>query len=148
MGTLYLTFTAPNPVPALGYLVKYRVNSPQGAWQSTTFVQSSGPLQIGALTSATVYDVEVYARCGSGENVTLSLVSSDTTIVQSCTSYTVNNPTGNQLLINYEACGTSGEEVNMTVNAGTTISLCIVTGQYTAASGLVVTAGSACAPPL
>jgi hypothetical protein len=138
MASLYLTFTPPNPIPALGYLVKYRVNSPQGAWQSTTFPQSSGPLQLAGLTS-TVYDVEVYARCGVGEDVTLSLVSSDTTIVQSCTSYTVNN---------YEACGTSGEEVNMTVNAGTSISLCIVTGQYTAASGLVVTAGSACVPPL
>ena len=148
MASLYLTFTPPNPIPALGYLVKYRVNSPQGAWQSMVFPQSSGPLQIGALTSATVYDVEVYARCGSGENVTLSLVSSDTTIVQSCTSYTVNNPTGSAKLLNYEACGTSGEEVNLNINAGTTISLCIVTGQYTAASGLVVTAGSACVPPL
>jgi len=147
MASLYLTFTPPNPTPALGYLVKYRVNSPQGAWQSMVFPQSSGPIQLAGLTS-TVYDVEVYARCGSGEDVTLSLVSSDTTIVQSCTSYTVNNPTGSAKLLNYEACGTSGEEVNMTVNAGTTISLCIVTGQYTAASGLVVTAGSACVPPL
>jgi hypothetical protein len=111
------------------------------------FPQSSGPIQLAGLTS-TVYDVEVYARCGSGEDVTLSLVSSDTTIVQSCTSYTVNNPTGSAKLLNYEACGTSGEEVNLNINAGTTISLCIVTGQYTAASGLVVTAGSACVPPL
>lgn len=148
MATLYLTFTAPNPVPALGYLVKYRVNSPQGSFTSTVMPQSSGPIQISGLTSATVYDIEVYARCGVGENVTLSLVASDTTTTQTCNTYTVNNPTGNQLLINYEACGTSGEEVNMTVSAGTTISLCIVTGQYTAASGLVVTAGSACAPPL
>ena len=112
------------------------------AWENTL-----SPLAFVAFT-ATVYDVEVYARCGSGENVTLSLVSSDTTIVQSCTSYTVNNPTGSAKLLNYEACGTSGEEVNLNINAGTTISLCIVTGQYTAASGLVVTAGSACVPPL
>lgn len=147
MATLYLTFDAPNPVPALGYLVKYRVNSPQGAWQSTVFPQSSGPIQLAGLTS-TVYDVEVYARCGSGEDVTLSLVSSDVTIVQSCTSYTINNPTGSAKLLNYEPCGTSGEEINLNINAGTTISLCIVTGQYTAASGLVVTAGSACVPPL
>lgn len=147
MATLYLTFTAPNPVPALGYLVKYRVNSPQGAWQSMVFPQSSGPIQLSGLTS-TVYDVEIYARCGVGENVTLSLVASDQTIVQSCTSYTVNNPTGVTKLFNYEPCGTSGEEINLNINAGTTVTLCVVTGQYQAASGLVVTAGSSCIPPL
>lgn len=147
MASIYLTFTAPNPVPALGYLVKWRVNSPQGSWSSMVFPQSEGPIQIGGLTS-TVYDVEVYGRCGSGEDVTLSLVSSDVTIVQSCTSYTINNPTGSTKLFNYEPCGTSGEEINLNILAGTTIGLCVVTGQYTAASGLVVTAGSACTPPL
>jgi hypothetical protein len=147
MASIYLTFTAPNPVPALGYLVKWRIASPQGAWSNMVFPQSEGPIQIGGVTS-TVYDIEVYARCGSGENVTLSLVSTDVTTVQSCTSYTINNPTGSTKLLNYEACGTSGEEVNLNILAGTTIGLCIVTGQYTAASGLVVTAGGECVPPL
>ena len=54
MATLYLTFTAPNPVPALGYLVKYRVNSPQGSFTSTVMPQSSGPIQISGLTCRSI----------------------------------------------------------------------------------------------
>ena len=121
MATLYLTFTAPNPIPALGYLVKYRVNSPQGAWTSTVMPQSSGPLQISGLTS-TAYDVEVYARCGVGENVTLSLVASDTTTTQTCNSYEINNPSGGAKIAQWRPCGAI-YNTSQSIGSGTSITV-------------------------
>jgi hypothetical protein len=147
MATLYLTFTAPNPIPALGYLVKYRVNSPQGAWSSTVMPQSSGPIQIGGLTSATVYDIEVYARCGVGENVTLSLVASDTTTTQTCNSYEINNPSGGAKIAQWRPCGAI-YNTSQSIGSGTSITVCAVAGTVTVASGGVISTIGACIPPL
>ena len=146
MATLYLTFTAPNPVPALGYLVKYRVNSPQGAWQSQTFPQSSGPIQLSELTS-TAYDVEVYARCGVGEDVTLSLVASDTTTTQTCNSYEINNPSGGAKTAVWRPCG-STLNTSQSIGSGTSITVCAVAGTVTVASGGVISTVGPCIPPL
>jgi len=146
MATLYLTFTAPNPVPALGYLVKYRVNSPQGAWQSTVFPQSSGPLQLSGLTSTT-YDVEIYARCGVGENVTLSLVASDTTTTQVCNSYGINNTSGSAKIAQWRPCG-SIYNTSQSIASGTSITVCAVAGTVTVASGGVISTVGPCIPPL
>jgi hypothetical protein len=146
MATLYLTFTAPNPIPALGYLVKYRVNSPQGAWQSTTFPQSSGPIQLSGLTS-TAYDVEVYARCGVGEDVTLSLVASDTTTTQTCNSYEINNPSGGAKIAQWRPCGAI-YNTSQSIGSGTSITVCAVAGTVTVASGGVISTIGPCIPPL
>jgi hypothetical protein len=147
MATLYLTFTAPNPVPALGYLVKYRVNSPQGAFTSTVMPQSSGPIQISGLTSATVYDVEVYARCGVGENVTLSLVASDTTTTQTCNSYEINNPSGGAKTAVWRPCG-STLNTSQSIASGISITVCAVAGTVTVSAGGVISTIGACIPPL
>jgi hypothetical protein len=146
MATLYLTFTAPNPIPALGYLVKYRVNSPQGAWTSTVMPQSSGPLQLSGLTS-TAYDVEVYARCGVGEDVTLSLVASDTTTTQTCNSYEINNPSGGAKIAQWRPCGAI-YNTSQSIGSGTSITVCAVAGTVTVASGGVISTIGACIPPL
>lgn len=147
MATLYLTFTAPNPVPALGYLVKYRVNSPQGSFTSTVMPQSSGPIQISGLTSATVYDVEVYARCGVGENVTLSLVASDTTTTQTCNSYEINNPSGGAKIGQWTPCGAT-LNTSQSIGSGTSITVCAVAGTVTVAAGGVISTVGPCIPPL
>lgn len=63
MATLTISFTPPSPVPANGYVVKYRVKGTTGAYTSTTV--SGSPAVITGLAADTSYEGTIESYCGT-----------------------------------------------------------------------------------
>ena len=89
----------------------------------------------------------MYARCGVGENVTLSLVASDTTTTQTCNSYEINNPSGGAKIAQWRPCGAI-YNTSQSIASGISITVCAVAGTVTVASGGVISTIGPCIPPL